>query len=83
MNDEYYGSEEQCFWEWPCNQPECPTCLRFHADALRERALARCRQELAAHEATLRAGHTNVEGLCRALVDWSTEMRMIEQASKP
>jgi hypothetical protein len=25
----------------------------------------------------LRAGHPDVEGLCRALVDWSAELRLI------
>ncbi len=38
-----------------------------------------CRQEIAATEALLVAGHPGVEGLCMALSDWSVELRMIEQ----
>jgi hypothetical protein len=29
-------------------------------------------------EAALRAGHPDVEGLCRALADWSGELRLLE-----
>ena len=29
-------------------------------------------------EAQLRAGHSDVEGLCRALIDWSAELRLLE-----
>jgi hypothetical protein len=71
MTYEYYNSPEQCFWEGPCNDRACPDCLRFHP-------IVRCNQEIAAHEAELRAGNPNVEGLCRALVDWSVERRMIQ-----
>jgi hypothetical protein len=28
-------------------------------------------------EAQIRAGHTDVEGLCRALADWSAELRLL------
>ena len=38
----------------------------------------RCRAEIAAIEAQLRAGHPDVEGLCRALADWYAEMRLIK-----
>jgi len=30
-------------------------------------------------ETALRAGHPDVKGLCRAIADWSTEIRLIEQ----
>jgi hypothetical protein len=30
-------------------------------------------------ESALRAGHPDVEGLCRALADWSGELRLIKQ----
>ena len=40
-------------------------------------ALAQCRREIAAIEAQLRAGHPDVEGLCRALADWSGELRLL------
>jgi hypothetical protein len=42
--------------------------------------MARCRQEIAAVEAQLRAGHPDVQGLCRALVDWSTELRLLQRS---
>jgi hypothetical protein len=29
-------------------------------------------------ETQLRSGHPDVEGLCRALVDWSTELRLLQ-----
>ena len=37
----------------------------------------RCRREIAAIEAQLRAGHPDVEGLCRALADWCGELRLL------
>jgi hypothetical protein len=48
----------------------------------------RCRAEIAAVEAQIRAGHADLEGLCLALSDWSRELRLIEreldlQARKP
>ena len=30
-------------------------------------------------KAQFRTGHPDVEGLCRALSDWSTELRLIEK----
>jgi hypothetical protein len=39
----------------------------------------RCRAEIAAAEALLRAGHPDVEGLCMALADWSAELRILER----
>ena len=41
---------------------------------------ARCRQEIAAVEVQLRAGHPDVEGLCLALMDWSTELRLLQRS---
>jgi hypothetical protein len=37
----------------------------------------RCRREVAEIEAQLRAGHPDVEGLCRALADWSGELALL------
>jgi hypothetical protein len=38
----------------------------------------RCRREIAAIEASIRAGHRDLQGLCLALSDWSAELRLIE-----
>ena len=35
--------------------------------------LERCDEEIREHEANLRAGHPDVAGLFRALLDWRTE----------
>lgn len=43
------------------------------------RDIERCRAEIAAAEALLLAGHPDVEGLCMALADWSTELRILER----
>jgi hypothetical protein len=40
--------------------------------------MERCRREIAAIEALLRAGHPDVEGLCLALSDWSAELRILQ-----
>ena len=40
----------------------------------------RCRREIEAIEVELNNGHPDVEGLCRALADWSAEMRILEEA---
>jgi hypothetical protein len=46
--------------------------------------LERCLQEIAMVEKQLRAGHPDVHGLCLALADWSTELRILEtQQKKP
>jgi len=37
----------------------------------------RCRREIAECEMLLRSGHPDMEGLCLALSDWSTELRII------
>ena len=39
----------------------------------------RCRQEIAAIEGLIVAGHPDVQGLCLALSDWCAELRLIEQ----
>jgi hypothetical protein len=44
-----------------------------------EEPAERCRREIAAIEAELRAGHPDVAGLCLALSDWSAELRIIER----
>ena len=44
-----------------------------------QREMARCRAEIAAVEALLRAGHPDVAGLCLALSDWSAELRILER----
>ena len=41
--------------------------------------MERCRREIAAIEALLLAGHPDIEGLCVALSDWSTELRILEK----
>jgi hypothetical protein len=41
------------------------------------RELERCDREIAEVERLLRAGHRDVEGLCRALIDWNVERRIL------
>jgi hypothetical protein len=41
-------------------------------------SIERCRREIATIEAQIRAGHPDVQGLCLALADWSTELRLLE-----
>jgi len=41
--------------------------------------IERCRREIAAIEALIRAGHPDLQGLCLALSDWCAELRLIEQ----
>jgi hypothetical protein len=41
--------------------------------------IERCRREIAAIEALIRAGHPDLQGLCLALSDWRGELRLIEQ----
>jgi hypothetical protein len=43
--------------------------------------IERCRREVAAIEAELRAGNLDVEGLCLALTDWSEELRILQLGS--
>jgi hypothetical protein len=39
--------------------------------------IARCRKEIADIESQIRAGHPDIEGLCRALADWGAELRLL------
>jgi hypothetical protein len=39
----------------------------------------RCREEIAAIEALIIAGHPDLQGLCLALSDWWAGLRMIEK----
>jgi hypothetical protein len=41
-------------------------------------SVARCREEIAAVEAQIRAGHPDLQGLCLALADWSWELRLLQ-----
>ncbi len=43
----------------------------------------RCDIQIAEIEEQLRSGHPDVEGLCRALADWSGERRLIAQDAEP
>jgi hypothetical protein len=42
----------------------------------------RCRQEIAAIEAQIRSGHPDLDGLCLALADWCSELRLLEREAK-
>ena len=42
--------------------------------------MVRCRREIAAIEAKIRAGHPDLEGLCLALSDWCAELRLLERS---
>ena len=44
-----------------------------------QRDVDRCRAEIAEAKALLLAGHPDIEGLCRALADWSGELRILER----
>jgi hypothetical protein len=61
----------------PAEAAACDGELEVEASDL-QREMARCRTEIAAVEALLRAGHPDVEGLCLALADWSAELRILE-----
>jgi len=50
--------------------------------SLRRLEIERCRQEIAAVEAAILGGHPDVEGLCRALADWSEELRMLQNEER-
>jgi hypothetical protein len=55
------------------NQPSSATTLPSGLEAI-----ARAQREIAAIEAEIRAGNPDVHGLCRGLVDWSCELRRLE-----
>jgi len=46
-------------------------------ESLEPSEIARCQAEIAAARALLLAGYLDVEGLCRALADWSAELRIL------
>ena len=41
--------------------------------------MEQCRREIAAIEGLIRSGHPDLQGLCLGLMDWSAELRLIEQ----
>jgi ParB family chromosome partitioning protein len=45
-------------------------------------AIARCRAEISEIERLLKAGHPDLDGLVRALVDWSGELRLLQTRRK-
>jgi hypothetical protein len=47
-----------------------------------QREIDRCRREISGIENLLRSGHSDVEGLCLALADWSAELRLLEHESR-
>ena len=57
-----------------------PTTRSPKRERQRRGEVERCRTEIAAVEALLRAGYPAVEGLCLALADWSAELRILEGA---
>ena len=44
--------------------------------------MERCRREIAAIEAELLAGNPDIQGLCLALSDWSTELRILQNEER-
>ncbi len=48
------------------------------SEAQWQREVDRCHAEISDIEELLLAGHPDVEGLCLALSDWSTELLIIE-----
>jgi hypothetical protein len=40
--------------------------------------MERCRREIAVIEAEIRAGNSDLPGLCLALRDWSAELRILQ-----
>jgi hypothetical protein len=47
-----------------------------------EARIARCRREIAAIEVQIRSGHRDLLGLCRALLDWNAELRLLEKGMR-
>jgi hypothetical protein len=47
-----------------------------------DREINRCRQEIAAIEAEIVAGHCDLPGLCLALADWSAELRLTQNEKR-
>ena len=44
--------------------------------------MQRCRREIAAIEAEIRAGNPDLQGLCLALTDWSAELRILQDEER-
>ena len=44
--------------------------------------MQRCRREIAAIEAEILAGNPDLPGLCLALSDWSTELRILQDEER-
>jgi hypothetical protein len=44
--------------------------------------MERCRREIAAIEAKIRAGNRDLPGLCLALRDWSAELRILQDEER-
>ena len=44
--------------------------------------MERCRREIAAIEAVIRAGNPDLQGLCLALSDWSAEFRILQNEER-
>ena len=44
--------------------------------------MERCRREIAAIEAEIRAGNPDLPGLCLALRDWSVELRILQDEKR-
>jgi hypothetical protein len=44
--------------------------------------MERCRAEITAVEAQIQAGHPDLDGLCLALANWSSELRLIQKESE-
>ena len=44
--------------------------------------MERCRREIAAIEAEIRAGNPDLPGLCLALSDWSAELRILQDEER-
>ena len=44
--------------------------------------MERCRREIAAIEAEIRAGNPDLPGLCLALSDWHAELRILQEEER-
>jgi hypothetical protein len=44
--------------------------------------MERCRREIAAIEAEIRAGNPDLPGLCLALSDWHAELRILQDEQR-
>jgi hypothetical protein len=44
--------------------------------------IERCRREIAAVEAEILAGNSDLQGLCLALSDWSAELRILQDEKR-